>query len=199
MRRYNLFVLLAALILPVSAAYAVPMTFVGTLSGANEIPPTASSGTGFASVVLDPTVETIQINVTYSGLTTPTTAAHIHCCEPSPMFPMNQGVATTVPAFPGFVTGMTFGDYHSAVLSLLDAGTYNPAFVAMFPGGIPQAAAALISGIENEETYLNIHTTMFPGGEIRSFLVPAPEPTSLVLFGSALLGFGLIWHRKLRS
>ena len=199
--------LAAALMLPASA-YAIPMTFVASLSSANEIPTNPSTATGFASVVLDPTAETMQVNVTFSGLTTPATAAHIHCCLPSPFFPMNVGVATTVPAFPGFPVppnipppGVTSGDYHSAVLSLLDAGTYNTTpgtgFLAMFGGNVTQAAAALVAGIENDETYLNIHTSMFPSGEIRGFLVAAPEPASLALLGSALLGFSLIRRRKL--
>src|SRR5215472_1898729 len=177
----------AALSLSAPASYAVPIEFVAILSPANEIPPTASSGTGLAKVFLDPAAQTIQINVTFSGLTTNDVAAHIHCCLPSPFFPMNVGVATTVPAFPGFPVppnipppGVTSGDYHSAVLSLLDAGTYNTTpgtgFLAMFGGNVTQAAAALVAGIENDETYLNIHTSMFPSGEIRAFLVAAPEP-----------------------
>jgi len=34
--------------------------------------------------------------------------------------------------------------------------------------------AALVQGIENGMTYFNIHTTMFPMGEIRGQLEPVP-------------------------
>jgi hypothetical protein len=81
--------------------------------------------------------------------------AHIHCCAP---LGMNAGVATTVPAFAGFQLGMTQGTYLSPIFSLADPSFYNPAFVNMFPGGLPEAAAALIMGIVNEQTYFNIHT-----------------------------------------
>ena len=48
-------------------------------------------------------------------------------------------------------------------------------------GGVAAAEAALIKGIVNGETYLNIHTTTNPGGEIRGFLVASPTPAQLSL------------------
>jgi hypothetical protein len=75
-------VIAAALTPPVPAAYAISITFVANLTGANEVPPVASPGTGFAAVVLDPTAQTLQVNATFSGLTSNTSAAHIHCCAP---------------------------------------------------------------------------------------------------------------------
>jgi hypothetical protein len=199
MKRIVSFLLIGtALLLPARAAYAIPITFVATLSGANEIPPNGSPATGSAKVVLDPAAHTIQINVTFAGLTAPNIAAHIHCCLLFPFDPVNVGVATTVPAFPGFPTGVTSGTYSSAVLSLTDPGTYNPAFVTL-EGGIAAAEAALVAGIENSETYLNIHTTPFPGGEIRGFLVAAPAPSTLLLLGAGLIGLAFVtWRRHRR-
>jgi hypothetical protein len=196
-------VLLAAVMLQVPAANAIPITFVANLTQALEVPPTASPGTGSATVILDPAANTMHAEVTFSGLTSGTTAAHIHCCLASPFLAgVNVGVATTVPAFPGFPLGVTSGTYSSPVFDLTQSTIYNTTpitgFVAL-QGGIPQAEAALIAGIENGETYFNIHTMMFPGGEERdflAFLVPVPEPASLVLLGSAVVGFWLTGRRR---
>ena len=73
---------IAALLVQASAAQAIPMTFVGNLSGANEVPPVSPAGTGTVKVVLDPTAQTLELAVTFSNLTSVDTAAHIHCSDP---------------------------------------------------------------------------------------------------------------------
>jgi hypothetical protein len=185
MRYVTLIVVVAALMLPAPAARAITMTFGGILSGANETPPNNSPGAGSVAVVLDPTAQTIQIIASFFGLTTPDTAAHIHCCQMMPGNPPTVSVATTVPAFAGFPLGVTQGTYLSPLFSLLDSTFYNPAFVTM-EGGLPQAEAALVTGIENGLTYFNIHTSMNPGGEIRTQLLPLGVPAPIV--GAGLPG-----------
>jgi hypothetical protein len=183
----------AVVMLSAPAAHAAPLTFTATLSGANENPATPSPGTGQAIVVLDPTAHTLQINVTFSGLTSNDVAAHIHCCIAPPN---NTGVATAVPAFPGFPLGVTAGTYNSAVFDLTQSQIYNPAFVTA-QGGLAQAEAALENGLENGLTYLNIHTVNFGGGELRGFLAETPLPAALPLFATGLGALGLLgWRRK---
>jgi hypothetical protein len=184
-----------SLVLSAPAAYADTITFTATLSGALEVPPTPSTGTGFATVVLNTTANTMFVDVVFSGLTSGTTASHIHCCVASPFLNANAGVATQVPTFLNLPLGVTSGSF-TQLLDLTLASSYNPAFVTAEGGTVPDAEAALVAGMENGESYLNIHTTTDPGGEIRGLLAETPEPSSILLLGSGLVGL-VCTRRKL--
>jgi uncharacterized protein with beta-barrel porin domain len=175
----------AAALLPAATSQAAPQAFVGFLVAGNESPPTNSSGTGTAIVILDPAANTMRVSVVFSGLTSGVTAAHIHCCQAAPGANANIGVATTTPTFTGFPSGVTSGTYDNT-FDLLQASSYNPAFISgpLVPSHTTaNAAAVLTNGIQNNLTYLNIHTTNNPGGEIRALLAP-PSLTPLVPAGS---------------
>jgi hypothetical protein len=195
--------LLAAVVLQMPAAHAATMTFGGTLSGGNEVPPASSAATGAVAVVLDETAQTIQINADFFGLSAPDVMAHIHCCAP---LGTNVGVATTLPAFAGFPLGVTQGTYHSDLFSLTDPTFYNPAFIAL-EGGLIPAELALINGIEDGQSYFNIHTSAFPNGEIRTQLSPAgvpggvPEASTwtMTLVGFAGLGYAALRRRPIAT
>jgi hypothetical protein len=170
---------------------AATLTFDALLSGANENPATASPGTGFAIVTIDTVLLTMEVNVTFSGLLAGDTASHIHCCVAPGG---NAGVATTTPTFTGFPSGVTAGSYDH-VFDMTLASSYNPAFVTL-EGSVANAEAALFAGILAGDAYLNIHTTLNPGGEIRGFLAATPLPAALPLFATGLGALGLLARRR---
>jgi hypothetical protein len=190
--------LLGAMVMVVmlfGVAKADQLAFVTTLTGAQEVPPNASPGIGSALVTVDTVTNMLTINVSFSGLLSPTVASHIHCCVPPGA---NAGVATAVPTFPGFPLGVTTGTYLQT-FDLTLASTYNPAFITANGGTVAGAQAAFIAGLVNGQTYLNIHTSMFQGGEIRGQLQAVPEPATLLLMGTSLMAaVGMIRKRAKR-
>ena len=193
-----LFAAMTMIIAPVSAA---PITFWAGLSGPAEEPPNASPGTGLTRVVIDPTLHTLEVFVTFQGLTSGNTASHIHVINgPGDANTADTlgPVATLTPTFTGFPGGVTSGTYLHVFDTTLTS-TYRAGFVTDSGGTAASAEAALFAGIMSGRAYLNIHTSQNPGGEIRGFLTAVPEPSTVALTGMAFAGLAFIYRRRRAS
>src|SRR5574340_856655 len=168
-------------------AIAHESVFTASLNGPSEAPPNGSPGLGQITVTIDSNLVTMRVQESFSGLTADTTAAHIHCCTAAPGTG-TAGVATTVPTFTDFPLGVMAGSYDHT-FDMTSASSYNPAFVTANGGSVSDAFDALVAGMNNGTAYSNIHSTAFPGGEIRGFLAPVPEPQTyaMLLAGLAAL------------
>jgi CHRD domain/PEP-CTERM motif len=179
---FSLAITLIAIATPAKAGFI----FTSVLSGSNEVPVRATPATGIGTADLNGDLLTVLL--TFTGLTTPSGAAHIHCCA---------AAGTNGPVAIDFVSrsfplGVTSGTYSQTVdLGLIS--TYTTGFVNANGGTLGSARAAFLAGLFGGRTYFNIHTTQFPGGEIRGQI---PEPTSLALMGFGLMGLGIASRRK---
>jgi hypothetical protein len=167
------------------AAQAAVFQYDAILDGPSEFPANASPGTGYGTFTYDDAAHTLAINFSFSGLLGTVSAAHIHGPTANPGV-QNAGVATTTPTFAGTPLGVTSGSY-SNTLDLTLSSSYNPSFVTANGGTTAGAETALIAAFNAGKAYLNIHTSQFPGGEIRGFLGPVPEPSTLALTSLGLL------------
>src|SRR5262249_17436488 len=134
------------------------------LNGYEEVPPIFTSGSGLVQVQIGSDRTSIQYKLSYSGLSSAVTQAHIHFGQR----PVNGGIIVFlcdntgkapagVPACPnsGTVTG---------TLTAVDVMSVNGQGIAA--GNF----AALLRAIEHGDAYANVHTSNFPAGEIRGWL-----------------------------
>jgi hypothetical protein len=157
------FGMLCALTLAQSAA--AQTTFDAFLTGTSEVPPNASPGTGFGTVLLNAAQNQITCDENWSGLTAPATASHIHG-----------------PAAPGTNAPVLFP--FSGVPAATSGSIPTQSF-AITPAQVSDLFAGLY--------YMNVHTSNFPGGEIRGQLIIVPEPSTALLLG---LGAGSILLKR---
>ena len=128
-----------------------PTVFTVPLTTAEEVPVCAMAGaaaTGSATITISEDETTIMAEVTYSGLSSAASAAHIHAGGAGQMGP---------PIFP-------FSAVASPISQTFTAADYpNPP-----PADAPADFAAAVTAMKNGETYINVHTAACAPGEIRA-------------------------------
>lgn len=178
-------------VLTAAASFAAPITYTASMSGLNENLPNASPSTGFATVIVDQALHTINVSLIFSGLIGGNVGSgHIHCCT-APNG--NTGVALPFSGLPA----ATSGSYNPATFDMTLTATYQAGFLTANGGTAASAEAALDAGIGSGLAYVNLHNSAFPGGELRGFLTLAtPEPGTFGLMGAAVLGLGFLRRKK---
>ena len=195
MKTLSRFVALGAALLLASIVQAHVVVYTAVLSGPAESPPNASPGTGTATVTFDLDLVTMRVEANFSGLTGMTTASHIHGAT-TVAGTGTAGVITQTPSFTGFPLGVTSGTYDHT-FDMTQASSYNAAYITNNGGTVSDALNAFVAALDAGKTYLNIHTNLFPAGEIRGFLTAVPEPASYASFlGLAALGAVALRRRR---
>lgn len=115
-------------------------TFYAYLSSAQEVPTNASTATGYARIVINESALTVSWTVVFNNLSSNQTGSHIHAPA---AIGVNSAVAINFPAIGG------------------TSGTIT---------GSGAITATQIAQIRAHQGYVNIHSTNFPGGEIRGQL-----------------------------
>jgi len=140
----------------------------------------------------------MRVEASFSGLTGNVTNAHIHCCTAAASTG-TAGVATSTPTFTNFPSGVRSGTYDFTYDMTL-AASYNSAFITANGGTVSTAMNALLAGLDAEKAYFNLHSSAFPGGELRGFLVaaPVPEPETYALMLAGMGVIGAVARRKAR-
>jgi hypothetical protein len=125
-------------------AQAAPVSFDVPLTGAQQVPPVQTAGSGSAALTYDPATRVVTWNITFSGLSSPATMAHFHGPAAAGK---NAGVKVWLSQKGSMdVTSPIKGE---ATLSADEA--------TMFEAG---------------DMYINVHTKDHPGGEIRGQVMP---------------------------
>lgn len=162
-------VVISALLAVPGWSQAATYSLFASLDGAQEVPSVPTPGTGTGVMTYDNVTNLLSWNITFSDLLAGTTVAHFH----GPAAPgMGASPIVTIPL--GASLGMTSG-------TLLGSATITDT-----------NEAQLLSDL----WYINIHTSLHPGGEIRGQVQVVPIPAALWLFGSGLLALVALVRRR---
>lgn len=176
-----------AFAVPMASASAALVQFSATLRGTNVNPANNSPAIGSMIITLDDVANTLTINGSFSGLTDIATRANIHA--PAGVG-VNAGPAIGSFTVVGFPIAVTSGSTNpNAVTDLNNPADYNVLFFTNNGGTVATVRAAFLTALYAGNSYFNVETPPFPGGEIRGQLIAVPEPSTYAMVGVASLLF----------
>ena len=160
----SLTVLLSVFLVPsiVDTAYAVKRIYDAPLSGQNEVPPVQSSATGLAEFT-PPVNDTIKYRINITGISG-ATGAHIYSGQTGENGEVIADLLTDTSKNNDVSYGMTIRG------NLSDSSLKGP-----MEG---QTLEDLVASMDSGETYVNIHTTQHPDGEIRGQIINTEKAES---------------------
>lgn len=123
------------------------------LTGAQEVPANASTALGSMDVMYSKETRTLTYTVLWSGLTDSLSLMHIHGLAPSGF---NAGVVQNIVA----TSNTIFPQKTSGKFTFTKTGKLSGSLLA---DGVAVKEQDILNGMY----YMNIHTSVFPGGEIR--------------------------------
>jgi CHRD domain len=142
------------------------------LTGYEEVPAISTSGSGSFRAFINRSDDEINYRVTFSGLETAITQSHIHFENETNNGPIVAFLCTNLGNGPAGTQACPGPNATSGTIE----GTIEPADVlnAITPAGDQGLHAGefdeFVRAIRAGATYVNIHTTDHPGGEIRAQL-----------------------------
>jgi hypothetical protein len=140
--------------------------FGAKLDGYQETPTLSSTATGFLTLHLDSSGTSLSYTLTFTALQGGNaTAAHIHLGRPGiaggvAAFLCGGGGKPVCPPTGGTVSG-----------TIVAADVVGPTAQGLAVGDF----AALLRAIRSNATYVNVHSTAFPSGEIRGAITGGGE------------------------
>ena len=154
--------------LAIAAVPAAAQTMHARLHGYQEVPAVSTAGSGEFSAKIDENAGSIYWELTYSGMQGTVVMSHIHFGQHS----VNGGItawlcqSATNPAPPAVAAMTPVCSSPSGTLSgtITSASVVGPVGAQqMGPGEFGELVRAMRAGA----TYVNVHTSLSPGGEIR--------------------------------
>ena len=149
MKSLRIITLLTFVMLAFAISATAQQRFVAQFTGAQETPPSGSTGVGYGVVTLNAAETMITVDSGFSGLGTAASAGHIHTAPVGVAGPVTFGFAGVPAATSGIVPNQTFA-----------------------------ITAAQVTDLKTGQMYFNIHTAGFGGGEIRGQILAATCSTA---------------------